>query len=335
MRLAAPPAIFPTTTSWLTPLDDAIEGPIVSDGSRLFLATRDRSLRAFDLATGAALWRVRNRAGALAARPGVLVVADRDGTVWGVEPATGSARWKSASGVENRLSPVFAGDRVLILGKGLAALDVASGKVLWAVADVSAAVPPALSGDRVYVAGAGGVLRCHALGDGATVWVKKTGFPFLGAPLAADGRLYLAGGERALVAVDARNGDRRWRWTVGAPARFEPAVLGGNVLFVTLEGVLYGLNKRNGHLSFRTSLPSRPASGPLLLGSAVLVASHGTRARESLLVTLDGRSGQRLGDMRTVTELATPPLLVGQTLALGLRDKDAVTVLRLGASDQP
>ena len=335
MRLAAPPAIFPTATSWLAPLDSAIEGPIVSDGSRLFLATRDRSLHAFDLATGAALWRVGNRAGALAARSGVLVVADLDGTVWGVDPATGSGRWKSASGVEGRLPPVFAGDRVLILGKGLAALDTANGKVLWAVADVSSVVPPALTADRLYVAAAGGVLRCHSLRDGATVWVKKTGFPFLGAPLAADGRLYLAGGERAFAAIDARNGDRRWRWTVGAQARFEPAVLGGNVLFVTLEGVLYGLNKHNGHLSFRTSLPSRPASGPLLLGSAALVASHGTRARESLLVTLDGRTGQRLGDMRTVTELATPPLLVGQTLVLGLRDKDAVTVLRLGASDQP
>ncbi len=311
---------------------------MVSDGSRLFLATQDRSLRAIDLASGTALWRVGNRAGALAAKPGVLVVRDLDGTVWAVDPATGSARWKSASGVEGRLPPVLAGDRVLILGKGLAALDAADGKVLWAAADVVSEVPPALTADRIYVAARGGVLRCHGLRDGATVWAKQTDFPSLGTPVASDDRLYLAGGARAFAAFDARRGARRWRWKLGAQARFEPVMLGGNVLFVTLEGVLYGLNKHNGHLSFRASLPSRPASGPLLLGSAALVASHGTRAREALVVTLDGRTGQRLGDMKTLTELATPPLLVGQTLVLGLRDKNAVMALRLGASgasDEP
>jgi len=335
LRLAPPPAVFPTTTSWLSQLDHALDGPLASDGARVFLTTRDGSLRAVDLATGTALWRVRNRAGALAARPGVLVVAAPDGTVWAVDPASGSARWKSASGVEGRLAPVFAGDRVLVLGKGLAALDLATGKLLWAVAEVTSAVAPALGADRLYVAAEAGVLRCHSLADGATIWVKKTGFPSLGVPLAVDGRVYLAAGERAFAAFDAKSGKRRWRWTVGAGARFEPAVLGGNVLFVTLEGLLYGLNKHNGHLSFRTSLPSRPASGPLLLGSAALVAAHGTRARESLLVTLDGRNGQRLGDLRTITELATSPVLIGRTLLLGLRDKDAVSALLLGAADQP
>lgn len=335
LRLAAPPAVFPTATSWLAPLDDAIEGPIASDGSRVFVATKEGSLCAFDLASGTALWRVRNRGGALAAKPGVLVVRDPEGVVWAVDPATGTARWKSATGVQGRLPPVLSGDRVLILGKGLAALEAAAGKVLWAVADVSSEVPPALTADRIYLAAEAGVLRCHRLRDGATVWAKKTGFPSLGTPLATDNRLYLATGERAFTAFDARNGEQRWRWKLGAQARFEPVVLGGNVLFVTLEGVLYGLNKNNGNLSFRASLPSRPASGPLLLGSAALIASHGIRPREGLVVTLDGRNGQHLGDMKTVTEFATPPLLTGQTLVLGLRDKNAVMALRLGASDEP
>ncbi len=335
MRLAAPPAVFPTATTWVSQLEDAIDGPLASDGARVFLATRNKSLRAIDLATGAALWQVGNRAGAIAARPGLLVVAGSDGTVWGVDPGSGSARWKSVPGVQGGQPPVLAGDRVLISGKGLAALSATTGEVLWSLAEVTSAVRPAVGVDRVFVAAETGVLRCHSLADGATLWVKRTGFPSLGAPLLAAGRLYLAAGERAFASFEARNGARRWRWTLGAQARFEPAVLGSNVLFVTLEDVLYGLNKRNGHLSFRTGLPSRPASGPLLLGSAALVATHGTRAGESLLVTLDGRSGLRLGDLRTVTELATPPLLVNQTLVLGLRDKDAVTALRLGAPDQP
>jgi len=342
LRLAAPPPLFPAVTSWTTPLDrdDVIDGTLVSDGSRVFLCTRQSdsgrsAVRALDLATGTLLWRVVGRSGSLGASSDRLLVRDTEGLVWSMDPATGSARWKSATGVEGRVPPVFAGDRLLILGRGLSALDAASGKVLWAVTDVTSEVPPALIADRIYVAAQGGVLRCHSLRDGRLIWARKTSFPSLGAPLATDDRLYLAVGERAFASFDTRNGDLRWRWKIGAQARFEPAVLGGNVLFVTLEGVLYGLNKNNGDLSFRASLPSRPASGPLLLGSAVVVASHGNRPREALVLTLDGRSGRHLGDLKTVAELATPPLLLGQTLILGLRDRNAVSALRLGASDAP
>jgi outer membrane protein assembly factor BamB len=342
VRLPAPVPLFPAATSWTTPLDptDAIDGPLASDGTRVFLSTAQpegghSAIRALDLATGTVLWRVGDRKGALTARPDTLLVRDTAGVVWSVDPASGSARWKSVTGVEGRVPAVFAGDRLLVLGRGISALDAASGKVLWAVTDVTSEVSPAVAADRIYVAAQGGVLRCHSLQDGRLIWARKTDFPSLGVPLAAGDRLYLAAGERAFVSFDSRDGKLRWRWKIGARARFEPVVLGGTVLFVAQEGVLYGLNKNNGHLSLRASLPSRPASGPLLLGSAVLVASHGSRPREALVLTIDGRSGQHLGDLKTVAELATPPLLLGRTLVLGLRDRNAVSALRLGVPDEP
>lgn len=332
-----PPAIFPAATRWTTPFDSALEGPVATDGARAYLATGDGSLRSVDLATGAVVWRVRKRGGLVAASPSGLVVKQVDGTMWSVDPATGAARWKAVTGITGPMPPVIAGNRVLVGGQGLEAFDLATGGAVWALpaAGLNLASPPLVHAGRVYVGTKDGGLRAFAADTGAALWAKRVGSAPLGALAVADGRLYAGVGERRFAVFDLQDGSRGWQWRLGAGARFEPAVLDRHVLFVTLEGVLYALNRKNGHLDFRAGLPSRPASGPLVLGGAVLVATHGTRPGESLVVAVDGRSGRRLGDLTTPAELAAQPLLVGDTLLLALKDRNALTAVRLGAPDQP
>ena len=114
-----------------------------------------------------------------------------------------------------------------------------------------------------------------------------------------------------------------------------PAVFEEVVLFATHEDVLYALDRDNGHLRWRAALPSRPLSGPVLFGSAVLVGCHGARPGETFLIGFDARTGERQGDFKVTGEARTPPLLVGDRLYLGMRERaDRVVSLLLGAAGE-
>jgi outer membrane protein assembly factor BamB len=88
------PAIFPVATEWTAQIGDPVDGaslraPLATDGTRVFVATADGIVRGLDGGTGSVRWTVPDRPGTLSARPGLLVVREADGTVWGVGPAAG------------------------------------------------------------------------------------------------------------------------------------------------------------------------------------------------------------------------------------------------------
>jgi len=293
-RIGGPPPIFPTTTVWTVPLGGLPLGPLVSDGSRIFVSSRDGTVRALDRLTGSLLWELPDRGGFLAARPGVLVLCQQDGTVWRLEPESGATEWQTRT-------------------------------------SVTGAFPPAL-GRWVLVGEEGGALRCRDGGTGASLWVAETGSS-LRAPALVDekGRVLLGTTAQRFTALDVtREGRERWRWKLGADVTSRAAVLGDKVLFTSLDNVLYALKRGNGHLVWRAPLPSRPISGPVLVGSAVLVACH-----EQEILGFDGRTGDRLGSLKTPTELKTPPLVLERWIFVGLRNPAAVAALSLASLEPP
>jgi len=317
---------------WVAPLDDHVLGPLVSDGRLAFVATRDGSLRALDLASGTSRWRVADRPGVLAARPGLLVAREADGTVWAIDPETGSARWKASSGITGTVPPVFDGDRVVIAGLGVAVLDAARGGVLWSVPETAvASAAPVASGPCLLVPEEGGTLRCREPGTGNSIWTFAAGGPLYASPVVdLDGRVLMGTTNRAFVALRLQDGRRRWRWKLGADVRTRAALLDEQVVFASHEAVLYALRRGNGNLSWRATLPSRPLAAPLLLGHGVIVACYGSRPTENLLLGFDGRTGRLLGELRTPAELEGEPLLVGDRLLVALRDL-RVVALQLAA----
>lgn len=177
-RVAAPPALFPLVVAWATPpLEASIQG-LASDGTRVFVATEDGTLRALEIDTGATAWRVERRSGLLAAAPGLLAVREADGTVWNVDPQTGSARWKVESAIPGEIPPVLEGDRILIAGSGLAVLEAASGRALWSLpGEPHIAAPPLPQGPIVVLAEVDGTLRARDAGTGEARWWQSTGGP--------------------------------------------------------------------------------------------------------------------------------------------------------------
>jgi outer membrane protein assembly factor BamB len=334
-RVEVEPALFPMSQVWTAPLDDHVQGPLASDGRFLFVATRDGTLRGLDLARGSLIWRVAGRPGVLAAREGLLVARGPDGTVWAIDPETGSARWKAESGVAGTLPPVFDGDRVIVAGKGLAVLDAARGAVLWSVpADAVSTAPPVPSGRCLLVPEESGTLRCRAPGTGSSVWTWAAGGPLYASPVVdSDGRILLGTSSRAFVALSSEDGHRQWRWKLGADVRTRPALLGQHVVFASHEAVIYALRRKGGNLTWRATLPSRPLASPLTLGDGIIVACYGSRPSENLLLGFDGRNGRRLGELRTPAELEGEPLLQGDRLLLALRDLRVMALQLAAPSD--
>jgi outer membrane protein assembly factor BamB len=317
--------------AWTTPLPATVEGPLVSDGSAVYVATRDGAVRSLDAATGRVRWTVEDRPGVVGVGDALLVVRREDGTVWGLGPGRGVERWKASSGVEGSLPPVIYKDAVVVAGTGLAVLDAATGRERWADAEARPSALPVAWGPWLLVGEADGGLRCRDLATGKVLWTFKTGHALAAPPVVdADQRVLLGTTDRRFVALDLRDkGDERWRWRLGGDVQAPPVVSGPHALFTNHEDVLYALRRRNGHLAWRAALPSRPLSGPLPYGDGILVACFGGRPGETFLIGFDARTGRRLGDLKAPGEVRTPPIIVGDLVIMALRER-AVSALRLG-----
>ena len=334
-----PPArsVFPIATVFSVPLgpDADIAGGLASDGGRIFVATRDGRVTALDRFTGATLWQVANRPGVLSLAGPTLVLREAGGTLWNMDPATGSARWKTDSGVKGTLPALVDGDRIVAAGEGLASLEAGTGKVAWTQPDVRATTAPVAAGAIVVLGEADGHVRARDLATGAERWSHPTARSLQAPPVVDDrGRVLVGTTDRRFVALDAADGDADWTWRLGAAVHQPAAVFERLVLFATHEDVLYALDRGNGHMQWRAPLPSRPLSGPVLFGGAVIVACHGARPGETFLIAFHARSGERQGDLKVPGEARTLPLLVEDRLYVGMRDRaDRVVSLHLGAAE--
>lgn len=100
---------------------------------------------------------------------------------------------------------------------------------------------PVAVGDRVYVAGAGGVRALRAA-DGSEVWATAEAEPTH--PPAVDGTSVYATSDDALVALDRADGTVRWQY--GDGTGFSPPVSAGGTVFLTGEDRLHALDPGDG-----------------------------------------------------------------------------------------
>ena len=205
------------TVAWRVSLPETAEGPLATDGERIFVATRDGSVHALDRLTGAVVWQTRKQPGWLGYGSGLLALREADGTVWGLDPQTGSARWKAQSGVAGDLPPVIYKDAVLVAGQGLASLRIDSGGILWSIPEPRLTVPPVPSGPWILVGEAGGTVRNRDSATGRSLWAFPTAQPLRAEPAVDDRQSVLLGTtDRRFVALGIEKGGERWTWKVGA-----------------------------------------------------------------------------------------------------------------------
>jgi outer membrane protein assembly factor BamB len=252
----------------------------------------------------------------------VVLLRGEDGTLKSLHPRTGAVRWTATTGVAGTLPAVVDGDRALVPGTGLAAVDLASGRALWAdLTGAPTTAPPVSAGTRVLAGEADGTLRCRDRDTGQSIWVARTRGALLAPPLVdvPRRRLYQGTTDKRILELRLDDGRKGWAWRVGADVAFAGLLLPGQVLFASYDAVLYSL-RPGGNLHWRAPLPSRPLSPPLRAGDYLLLA-----CLENELVAFFPDSGRPAGRMRTTAEIRTPPLVLpGGFVALGLRDRSVI-----------
>jgi len=107
------------------------------------------------------------------------------GTLYAINPADGSVRWKNAGLNASAFTPAVGGNRVfvLVVNGPLIAFQALDGKELWRVPHPSAGAAPLLDGDILFTDTSGSV-TAYSAASGAVLWQKDLGpnaFPHLAA----------------------------------------------------------------------------------------------------------------------------------------------------------
>ncbi|MCL4819995.1 MAG: PQQ-binding-like beta-propeller repeat protein [Vicinamibacteria bacterium] len=330
VRPAPPPALFPAPTVWLTPLEQPLDGELATDGARIFVPLRDGTLLGLDRLTGERLWSAPPRPGAISAAPGTLLLRQADGRLWSLAPRNGSARWRTDTGITGSLAAVTENRWAFVAGEGLAAVELETGRIVWTAAEkATVTAPPLPWGSWLLVGEQDGTLRLRERETGRTVWTWNVGSPWKAAPAVDDRVLFAGSTAHGFYSLKLDSGDRRWRWKLGADVVAPPVLYGDDaVAFATLENVLWSLERGKGRLVWRAPLPSRPLGGPQLVGGALLIA-----CLEDELRAIDTRTGAKIATMRTPSPLRTAPVVVGDTVYVGLRNPWSIAALRLAGLD--
>ncbi len=236
-----------------------LTAPLVA-GGRVFTLSTDRTVNAFDAATGQRLWQqqksgealVLGQAGLLTAVGDTLVVG-YGGRVAGLNPSSGAPRWEtavvSARGTNEveRLVDVVAGYSregsqmcVRSFQYAVACVDASTGRALWSKpANGSTGV----SGDAstVYGTESDGKLGAWSRKDGEKLWtLERYRFRTLTAPLVAGRSLIIGDDSGNLHVLSKTDGAPLNRIMTDDSGLFVAPVLAGKTLLVvSRRGTVY------------------------------------------------------------------------------------------------
>ncbi len=264
----------------------------VGDGSRVYAASVDGNVYAFDPESGKRIWRTELDL-ELAAGPGVgeglVVVAAEDGLAIALDASTGQERWRSDVGAESLAAPVVKGDIVVAQTvdnriHGLAAYD---GSERWTVEQPTPALTvrgsssPALAGTSVIVGFDNGRLAAVDLDTGDVLWEQLLSPPQgrsdlerladIDGGIAVVGQdVYAAGYQGRLAALAAESGQLLW---VREISSIEGVSADWNNVYTVREGgEIVSMIRRDGAEEWRDdSLLRRELTLPVSFDTTVVV----------------------------------------------------------------
>jgi outer membrane assembly lipoprotein YfgL len=238
-----------------------LTAPLVA-GARVFVLSVDRSVAAFDAASGRKLWQqqragdplVLGQSGTLMAI-GDTLVAGLGGRLVGMNPQNGNARWDVAVGTSRATNDV---ERLVDLVSGVAressqvcvrafqssvgCVDGVKGSLLWSKVAYGAT---GLTGDNMEIFGteSDGKVLAWRRADGERLWSsERLRFRSLTTPLLVGPALVIGDEAGILHFMSRKDGSLLNRMnTDGSPLVVAPVLVGSTLVVVTQRGSIYGL----------------------------------------------------------------------------------------------
>lgn len=312
--------------------------PIYTNGM-VVTGSDDGTVRAFDPSTGEQLWSFEAGGQVLgspiavfaagappqSADPCSIAATSSNGSIIGVDPATGARLWSYDGAGLISSQPVANGQEVIFAGAGgtLTALDGCSGMPLWSMGtpysgpvQAPLAVPdvelPGGATATLIVGCFGDVTAAFDMATGGQVWSHTDPAPDEGpaayGTLAKARILYGAGSE--IVELNASNGEVVWSHPTAAPVtggvavNFNKSVTGRgvvklaplSVIAADEAGGVLALSVKNGKQLWSAASPGpiEDTSPAVANGVAYLVADPGPLQDEGSLQALDVSTGAPL-----------------------------------------
>lgn len=319
--------------------------PVVAEG-KLFVVDVQGSVRAFDAATGRALWsrdlpetdanRPSRFGGGVSYDGGRVYATDGLGDVVAMNAADGAPVWRAKPGGPLRGAPTIANGSVYVLTQDnqIFALNQADGKVQWAgqgtleTQGVFGAAAPASSQGSIVAGFSSGELSAYRYENGKVLWqdaLSRTSISTSvssladidAAPVIEAGRVYAVGQGGRMVAVDLSTGQRLWEQNIAGIST--PWIAGEWLFVVTDDARLFCLSRASGKARWIAQLPrfrnekgrKGPITwfGPVLAGERLIL----TNSRGNI-VSVSPADGSVRSTVETGTAFALPPVVANNTL---------------------
>lgn len=263
-----------------------------SDGNRIYAASYDGKVSAFDPEKGNRIWRTDLEM-ILSAGPGVgeglVVVAGYDGELVALQAEDGAEVWRKNIAGESLATPLIKDDAVVVytIDGRLRVLSAFDGTELWS-ADQSlpaltlrGTAAPVIAGSNVIAGFDNGRLVASNLSDGTLQWegiiTSTSGRSDLerlsdldGAMAVVGQDVYAAGYQGRVVALAAESGQVLWSREMSTYAGV--AADWDNLYVVADQGEIIALLRRNGGDVWRhETLLRRDPTAPVAYNTAVVV----------------------------------------------------------------
>jgi outer membrane protein assembly factor BamB len=319
--------------------------PVSADGI-IFTMDSATTVTAFQVATGARLWRFdtkgekvrsENIGGGLAVDQGTLYAVNGLAELVALDAAKGTERWRKETGTPARSAPTVADGRLFLttIDDRLLAFATQDGRQLWtyqapnmATAVLGQSAPAYASGFVVAGFGSGEIATVRA-DTGLVVWTDSLAAPSTAGGTVAEfstirglltisnDTVYAISVGRQMVALDLHAGRRLWEREVSGED--SPWVAGDWIFLVSLNQQMAAIDREDGRVAWVTQLPrwenekkqSDPITwfGPVLVSDRLIVAGTNKKA-----LSVSPYTGAILGQQELSGGAALGPVVVAGTV---------------------
>ncbi len=296
----------------ITKHDIMLPAPVMQNNKIFVMDTRGK-VSSFDFASGTLLWEnkltlktksfndTKSRASGLAVDNDLLFATTGFGSVYAMDAATGTPKWRKVLESPIRIAPTVTPNMLLVqtVDNKLYALDKKSGSELWRFGVASedtvitgGASPAYDANENIVVAGfSNGEIVVLNASIGTPLWShmlvsnkqvsSTTEINTIGAyPIIEEGIIYAISNGNTMVALDIRSGDTLWEKEISS---IQNMLLVGDYLFViSNRNILYAIEKFGGniawfldmrdHILFEDKNINVYASQPIMINNNILLA---------------------------------------------------------------
>ncbi len=267
-----------------------------SDGQRLFCLYSSNDLFCFDL-DGNLLWLrgltvdYTNASNSLGMASSPVVVGDTlvvpsendsESFTAGLDVVTGRNKWKlDRPKMANWTTPaLLSGSVVLQSGKGLLAVDPATGSRLWEYTDGASTIPSSVVAGGIIFAPSHGLTALKpAAGGGAPAqaWRVEQMNPGTASPIVLGSHVYAVNSAGVLVQAEAATGERGWKLRLTGPFSGSPVGAGHFLYIASEKGLVQVIDTtaEEGAVVAKVDLAETVLCTPSLAHGAVFLRSDG------------------------------------------------------------